>query len=114
MLGAALTLGNVALHANELDTREGIVYVRNVLLTKLATIHGDRLGFGNRYPPAGYLFPDSANLIYVWSDDFRERVPGPVQSRFDRAKVALGDLSDFFVGLALELAENENVPMVLG
>jgi hypothetical protein len=33
----------VTLHANELYTREGIVYVGNVLLTEFATIHGDRL-----------------------------------------------------------------------
>jgi hypothetical protein len=33
----------VPLHANQLDTGEGIVYKRDVLFTKLATIHGDRL-----------------------------------------------------------------------
>jgi hypothetical protein len=40
---AALALGHMPLHANQLDPRQGIVYVRNVLLTKLAAIHGDRL-----------------------------------------------------------------------
>ena len=43
LLRAALTFSNVSLHANQLDTSEGIVYKRNVLITKLATIHGDRL-----------------------------------------------------------------------
>jgi hypothetical protein len=33
----------VSLHANELDTGKGIVYESDVLLTKLATIHGDGL-----------------------------------------------------------------------
>jgi hypothetical protein len=33
----------VTLHANQLDTSERIVYERDVLITKLATIHGDRL-----------------------------------------------------------------------
>ena len=43
LLRAALTFSNMTLHANQLDTGEGIVYERNVLITKLATIHGDRL-----------------------------------------------------------------------
>jgi hypothetical protein len=33
----------VLLHANQLDTGKGIVYKGKVLITKLATIHGDRL-----------------------------------------------------------------------
>jgi hypothetical protein len=33
----------VPLHADQLDTGKGIVYERDVLLTKLATIHGDGL-----------------------------------------------------------------------
>jgi hypothetical protein len=33
----------VSLHANQLDARESIVYELDVLITKLATIHGDRL-----------------------------------------------------------------------
>jgi hypothetical protein len=43
VLRADLAFGNVALHANELDTREGIIYERDMFITKLATIHGDRL-----------------------------------------------------------------------
>jgi hypothetical protein len=43
VLRAALALGDVPLHANQLDTRKSIVYERDVLITKLATIHGDRL-----------------------------------------------------------------------
>jgi hypothetical protein len=43
VLRAALAFSNVPLHAIQLDTREGIVYKRDVLITKLATIHGDRL-----------------------------------------------------------------------
>jgi hypothetical protein len=31
------------LHANQLDSSEGIVYKSDVLITKLAAIHGDRL-----------------------------------------------------------------------
>jgi hypothetical protein len=40
LLRAALAFRDVPLHTNELDTREGIIDVGNVLLTKLATIHG--------------------------------------------------------------------------
>jgi hypothetical protein len=43
VLRAAFTLHKVSLHANQLDTCEGIVYKGNVLITKLATVHGDRL-----------------------------------------------------------------------
>ena len=43
VLRAALTFHQVSLHANQLDTGEGIVYESNVLITKLATVHGDRL-----------------------------------------------------------------------
>jgi hypothetical protein len=43
MLRAALAFSKVPLHANQLDPGQGIVYERNVLITKLATIHGDRL-----------------------------------------------------------------------
>jgi hypothetical protein len=43
LLRAALAFSNMALHADQLDTSESIVYERDVLITKLATIHGDRL-----------------------------------------------------------------------
>jgi hypothetical protein len=43
MLRAVRTLSEVPLHANQLDPGKGIVYKSNVLLTKLATIHLDRL-----------------------------------------------------------------------
>jgi hypothetical protein len=43
LLRTALAFRNVTLHADQLDTSEGIVYERDVLITKLATIHGDRL-----------------------------------------------------------------------
>jgi len=43
MLRAVLTFSKVPLHANQLDPRKGIVYKSNVLITKLATIHVDRL-----------------------------------------------------------------------
>jgi hypothetical protein len=43
VLRAALALSKVPLHANQLDPGQGVVYERDVLITKLATIHGDRL-----------------------------------------------------------------------
>jgi hypothetical protein len=43
LLRAALAFSNVTLHTDQLDTSESIVYERDVLITKLATIHGDRL-----------------------------------------------------------------------
>jgi hypothetical protein len=42
-LCAALAFSNMSLHANELDTGEGIVYERDVLITKLTTVHEGRL-----------------------------------------------------------------------
>jgi hypothetical protein len=57
VLRAVLAFSEVPLHANQLDPGKGIVYKGNVLITKLATIHVDRLRFGNRYPLAGRLFP---------------------------------------------------------
>ena len=43
LLRTALAFSNMTLHADQLDTSESIVYERDVLITKLATIHGDRL-----------------------------------------------------------------------
>jgi hypothetical protein len=43
VLRAVLTLSEVSLHANQLDPGKGIVYKSNVLITKIATIHVDRL-----------------------------------------------------------------------
>ena len=43
LLRAALAFSNVTLHADQFDTSERIVYERDVLITKLATVHGDRL-----------------------------------------------------------------------
>jgi len=43
VLRTVLTLSEVPLHANQLDPGENIVYKSNVLITKLATIHVDRL-----------------------------------------------------------------------
>ncbi|MDP9201194.1 MAG: hypothetical protein M3P26_04595 [Gemmatimonadota bacterium] len=43
LLRAAFTFCQVPLHANQLDTGEGVVYKGKVLITKLATVHGDRL-----------------------------------------------------------------------
>lgn len=43
LLRTVLTFYQVSLHANELDTGEGIVYEGKMLITKLATIHVDRL-----------------------------------------------------------------------
>ncbi len=43
MLRAAFTFRKMSLHANQLDTSESIVYKGKMLITKLATVHGDRL-----------------------------------------------------------------------
>jgi hypothetical protein len=114
VLRAALTFSKVLLHANQLDPRQGIVYKCDVLITKLATIHGDRLRVRNRVPASGVPVPELSGLIYVWCDDFRERVSCPVKPRFDRAQVALRNLRDLLVRLALELAQHEHIPVVLG
>ena len=43
MLRAAFTFQKMPLHANELDTSQGIVYEGKMLITKFAAVHGDRL-----------------------------------------------------------------------
>jgi len=43
MLRAVFAFTNVPLHADQLDTGESIVYECDVVITKLATIHVDRL-----------------------------------------------------------------------
>jgi hypothetical protein len=43
VLRAGFTFSKMPLHANQLDTSEGIVYERKMMITKLATVHGDRL-----------------------------------------------------------------------
>src|SRR6478672_717610 len=58
--------------------------------------------------------PEPSALIYVWCNDFRERVSGPIQPRLDSSKITLGNLCDLFVGLAFELPENENISVMLG
>src|SRR6185503_19050125 len=85
-----------------------------MLITKLATIHGDRLRVRKQVPASGEPVPEPTNLIYVWCDDFRERVSSPIKAGLDRPQVALRDLGDFLVGLALELTQNENISVMLG
>ena len=58
--------------------------------------------------------PEPSALIYVWCNDFRERVSGPIQPRLDSSKITLGNLCDLFVGFAFELPENENISVMLG
>ena len=72
VLCAALAFSKMSLHANQLDPGKGIVYKCNVLVTKLATIHGVRLRVRNRVPANGAPVPEPSDLIYVWGDDFRE------------------------------------------
>ena len=43
LLRAAFTFQKVPLHANELDTSQGIVYECKMLITKIAAVHEDRL-----------------------------------------------------------------------
>src|SRR6185503_4424697 len=47
-------------------------------------------------------------------DDLCECVPGPVQPRFHRTEVAVRDLRDLLVRLPLQLAQHEDLPMMLG
>jgi hypothetical protein len=72
VLRATLAFSKVSLHANQLDPGKGIVYKCNVLITKLATIHGDRLRVRNRVPASRVPVPEPSDLIYVWGDNFRE------------------------------------------
>jgi hypothetical protein len=43
MLRADFTFQKMPLHANKLDTSQGIVYEGKMLITKIAAVHGDRL-----------------------------------------------------------------------
>src|SRR5688572_2565529 len=58
--------------------------------------------------------PKLITLLHVGRNNLREGVPCPVQPRFDRAKIAVRDLGNLLVGLALELPEDEDMPMMLG
>ena len=64
MLGTAFTFSDVLLHANQLDTGDGIVYKSKVLITKIATIHGDGLRVRKQVPASGVPVPEptSPNL----------------------------------------------------
>ena len=72
VLRAALAFSNMPLHPNQLDPGKGIVYECNVLLTKLATIHGDRLRVRYQVPTSWAPVPETVDLIYIWGDDLRE------------------------------------------
>ena len=43
-----------------------------------------------------------------------ESVPGPVEAALHGSEIAVGDISDFLVGLALELSQDEHHLVVLG
>ena len=79
MLRAALTFSEMSLHADQLDSGEGIVYEGQMLITKIATIHVDRLRVREQVPASGAPVPEPTNLIYIWGNDFRERVSCPVK-----------------------------------
>src|SRR3954462_6256703 len=55
-----------------------------------------------------------AGSVELGLDDRSERIPCSVQSRLHCAEVAVGDLGDLLVRLTLELAQNEDLPVVLG
>src|SRR6266536_3055858 len=44
VLRAALTLGNVSGHRDELDPRKGVVYEREVIFLEIATVHSGIIG----------------------------------------------------------------------
>src|SRR5438105_3140839 len=46
------------------------------------------------------------------ADELGEAVPCPVQSTLHRPQIAPGDFGDLLVALALELSENEHLPVV--
>jgi len=79
VLRATFTFSDVSLHADQLDSGEGIVYEGQMLITKLATIHGDRLRVREQVPGSGAPVPEPIDLIYIWGNDFRERVSCPVK-----------------------------------
>lgn len=116
MFGALRTLGEMHLHAHKLDTREGIVDIRQMLVAEFPTVHFQCFeGSRYQYPAGGHWFPNplSCHLLHVGRNNFRERVACPVQSRLHRTEVAVGNLCNLFVRLALELPENEHVSVML-
>jgi len=114
VLRAALAFSHMPLHANQLDTGKGIIYKSKVLITKLATIHRPRLRVRKQVPASGVPVPEPTNLIYVWCNDFRERIPCPIEPGFDRAQVALRDLGYLFVGFAFQLPQDKHISVMLG
>jgi len=85
-----------------------------MLITKLATIHGDRLRVRVQVPTSVGPVPEPSALIYVWSDYFRERVPCPIQTGLHRAQIAVGDFSDLLIRLAFQLPEDKHISVMLG
>src|SRR5947209_807465 len=51
-------------------------------------------------------------LNECWADELGEAIACPVQPAFHRPQIAPGDFGDLLVALALELAENEHLPVV--
>src|SRR5207253_10497749 len=113
-LRAALASTAAPPHAARVHTGQRSLYNGKVRITNPATIHEDRLRLRRQVPASGVPVPEPMSLIYVWCNDFRERVPGPVKAGFDRSEIALCDLRNLLVGLALELTQDEHIPVMLG
>src|SRR5688572_4495977 len=60
------------------------------------------------------LLAERAQLVQERLDPLRERVASTMQAALHRPEVHAGDLGDLLVALALELAETEDEPVMLG
>ncbi len=115
MARAASTFGDMSLYADQLDARQCVINKGEMFILKLATIHEAGLEVRVPVPVRRALVPpNSITLLHIGRNNLREGISRPVQPRFDRPQIAVGDLGDFLVRLALELTQDENMSVMLG
>ena len=104
------------LHADKLDARQRIIDKCEMFFPEFPTIHVASFKgsvSSTRIWGTGSRTLKPVRLFHVRRHDLRERVPSPVQPGFYRSEIAVRDLGDLFVRLALQLPQDENVPVVL-
>src|SRR5215217_1634616 len=115
MPGTFLTLVQMNLHANELDTGQGVIDERKMLFPEIATVHipsFEGSDTSTHHNESGSE-PLSCHLLHVRRNDLSERIARPVEPRLDRSEIAVCNLCDLFVRLSFELTKNEDIPVML-
>ena len=104
MARAFSTFGDVSLHADQFDARQRVIDEAKMFIVKLATIHEAGLeGPGSSTRSTGTGSLNSITLLHIGRNNLREGISRPVQPRFHRPEITVGDFGDFLVRFALEL-----------